>query len=177
MAEVNDIALMRQVKEGNETALRELIGRYRERLYRLAYRLLGEPAAASDAVQETFIRLWRHARRVDPQQSLSTWLCTVCARRCYDELRRRRRHYATLASMPAEAVNPDTMGADELLAMLQHAVSALPPKQRVVYQLREIECLTTEEVAAATRMTADQVKANLCVARNNVREKLRQYGI
>ena len=61
--------------------------------------------------------------------------------------------------------------------MLQQAVASLPPKQRVVYQLREIECLDAETTAAAIGMTIDQVKANLWNARNAVREKLKQYGI
>jgi RNA polymerase sigma-70 factor (ECF subfamily) len=79
--------------------------------------------------------------------------------------------------MPVEVVPPDTLASEELLILLRQAIATLPPKQRVVYQLREIECLTTDEVAAATRMSADQVKANLCVARNKVREILKGYGI
>lgn len=172
-----DIELMRQLRGGSEAALREIIERHRERLYRLAYRLLNDRDEASDAVQETFIRLWKHARRFDPSQSLASWLCTICAHRCYDELRRRRRHRETLAEMPIEVVPPDTLASEELLILLRQAIATLPPKQRVVYQLREIECLTTDEVAAATRMSADQVKANLCVARNKVREILKGYGI
>ena len=69
------------------------------------------------------------------------------------------------------------MATEELLALLNNAVATLPPKQRVVYRLREIEGFSAEETAAATGMSADQVKANLCVARNKVREKLQKYGI
>lgn len=177
MNSTTDIELMQQVRHGSETALRTLIDRHRERLYRLAYRLLGDPDDASDAVQETFIRLWRHARRYDSRQSLSTWLCTICVRRCYDELRRRRRHLKALAEMPSDTSEPDSMATDELLTLLYQAVATLPPKQRVVYQLRELECLSTEEVSLATRMNTDQVKANLYAARTQVREKLKQYGI
>ena len=177
MNSATDIELMQQLRGGNEAALRPLIERHRERLYRLAYGLLGDRDAAGDAVQETFIRLWRHSRRYDTSKSLATWLCTICARRCYDELRRRRRHYATIANMPAEVVNPDAMATDELIALLNQAVATLPPKQRVVYRLREIEGLASDEVAAATHMTTDQVKANLFVARTTVREKLKKYGI
>ena len=177
MNSTTDIELMQQLQKGNEAALRELIERHRERLFRLAYRLLNDRDDASDAIQETFIRLWKHARRYNPNQSLSTWLCTICARRCYDELRRRQRHRKILAEMPAEDVQSDDLAADELLTLLHRTIATLPPKQRVVYQLREIECLSTDEVATATRMTADQVKANLFVARNSVREKLKKYGI
>lgn len=177
MNSTTDIELMQQLRKGNEAALRELIERHRERLFRLAYRLLNDRDDASDAIQETFIRLWKHARRYNPNQSLSTWLCTICARRCYDELCRRQRHRKILAEMPAEDVQSDDLAADELLTLLHRTIATLPPKQRVVYRLREIECLSTDEVATATHMSADQVKANLFVARNSVREKMKEYGI
>lgn len=177
MNSTTDIELMQQLRKGSEAALRELIERHRERLFRLAYHLLNDRDDASDAVQETFIRLWKHARRYNPGQSLSTWLCTICARRCYDELRRRQRHRKILSDIPAENVQSDDLAADELLTLLHRTIATLPPKQRVVYQLREIECLSTDEVATATHMSADQVKANLFVARNSVREKMKEYGI
>ena len=177
MNSATDIELMQQLRGGSETALRQLIERHRERLFRLAYGLLGDRDAAGDAVQETFIRLWRHSRRYDPTRSLSTWLCTICARRCYDELRRRYRHFSLITTLHTETVNPDDMAADELLNLLQQAVATLPPKQRIVYQLREIEGLSADEVAVASGMSADNVKANLYVARTAVREKLKQYGI
>lgn len=172
-----DIALIQQLRKGNEKALRQLIDRYRLRLYRLAYSLLFDSAAAEDAVQETFIRLWRHAWRFNPKNSVSTWLFTICVRRCYDEMRRRRRHRDALAQLQFDDVMPNELAAEELFALLQQVTSALPPKQRIVYQLREVEGCSAEEVAAATRMSIDQVKANLYVARNTVREKLKQYGI
>ena len=172
-----DIALMQQVKKGSEAALRELIDRYRERLYRLAYSLLDNRAAAEDAVQETFIMLWTRARRYDPRHTVATWLYTICARRCYDELRRRRRHREALEMMEMPVADGGSMDADSVVALLRQVVATLPPKQRVVYQLREIEGLDAETTAEAARMTVDQVKANLWNARNTVREKLKQYGI
>ncbi len=177
MNTATDIELMQALRQGSEAALRELVDRHRTRLYRLAVSLLGDSLAAEDAVQETFIRLWQKARRFDPRYSVVTWLCTICARRCYDEMRRRRRHREAVAAMPSEVVAPDSLAEADLLALLRQAPAALLPKQRVVYQLRELEDLSTDEVAAATRMTVDQVKANLYVARNTVREKLRRYGI
>lgn len=167
---------MQRVAKGDETALRTLVERYRERLYRMAYSLLGD-SAADDAVQETFIRLWTHARRYDARYSLSSWLYALCSRRCYDELRRRRRHREAMAQMPEGRVDASMMEAEELFALLQWATAQLPPKQRIVYQLREIEGLSAEETARATRMTVEQVKANLWAARTAVKEKLKQYGV
>lgn len=177
MNSTTDIELMLQLRKGSEAALRELIERHRERLFRLAYRLLNDRDDASDAVQETFIRLWKHSRRYNPTQSLSTWLCTICVRLCYDELRRKRRHRETLSEMTIDNIPPDALDTEELLNLLHQVIASLPYKQRVVYQLREIECLTTEEVSFATRLSVNQVKANLYVARNTVREKMKKYGI
>lgn len=177
MTATTDIELMQQVAKGNEAALREMIDRYRGRLYRMALSLLSDRAAADDAVQETFIRLWTRARRFDPRHSVATWLYTICARRCYDELRRRRRHRETLDKLELPIASAADMDEEQILALLQQVVVTLPTKQRVVYQLREIECLDAESTAEALRMTVDQVKANLWNARNTVREKLKQYGI
>ena len=177
MTDSTDIVLMRRIADGSEDDLRELIGRYRERLYRLSYGLLSDRAAADDAVQETFIRLWTRARHYDPRHTVATWLYTICARRCYDELRRRRRHREALEMMEMPVADGGSMDADRVVALLRQVVATLPPKQRLVYQMREIECLDTETTAEAARMTVDQVKANLWNARNTVREKLKQYGI
>lgn len=177
MKTTTDIALMRLIADGNEEALREIIDRYRARLYRLAFSLLADRAAADDAVQETFIRLWTRARRYDPRHTVAAWLYTICARRCYDELRHRRRHREAVAQMPLPVADANGMDAESILALLRQAVATLPPKQRIVYQLREIECLDAEATAEAARMTVDQVKANLWNARNAVREKMKQYGI
>lgn len=177
MTTTTDIVLIQQVAKGSEEALRELIERYRSRLYRMAFRLLSDRAAADDAVQETFIRLWTRARRYDSRHTVATWLYTICVRRCYDELRRRRRHREAMEQMEQPVTAMGNMPEEQILALLQQAVATLPTKQRVVYQLREIECLDAESTAEALRMTVDQVKANLWNARNTVRENLKQYGI
>ena len=177
MNTTTDIVLMQQVVKGDETALRELIERYRERLYHLAYGLLSDRAAADDAVQETFIRLWTRARRYNPRHTVAAWLYTICVRRCYDELRHRRRHREAVEQMELPVATAGNIDGEQILAILQQVVASLPAKQRVVYQLREIECLDAESTAEALRMTVDQVKANLWNARNAVREKLKQYGI
>ena len=177
MTTTTDIELMQQVAKGSEEALRELIDRYRQRLYRMAIGLLSDRGAADDAVQETFIRLWTRARRYNPRHTVSAWLYTICARRCYDELRRRRRHREAVEQLQPPTSDTGSMDEEQIIAMLRQAVSVLPPKQRVVYQLREIECLDAESTAEILHMTVDQVKANLWNARNAVREKLKQYGI
>lgn len=168
---------MRQLKAGSEAAFRELVERYREPLYRLSVSLLLDRMAADDAVQETFIRLWTRVRRYHPRYTVRTWIYTICVRRCYDELRRRRRHREAVEALPTGGVDVNRMEADELLMLLQRVTVQLPPRQRVVYQLRELDGFSAEETSATTGMSLEQVKANLWVARNTVKEKLKQYGV
>lgn len=176
MNDKTDIELMALTARHNEEAFAELVTRYRERLQRLAYSLLPDRAAADDAVQETFIRLWTHARRYNSRHAVASWLYTICRRRCYDELRRHRRLRAAV-SLEEHSVQADTMEAAELVELLQKTVATLPLKQRIVYQLREVEGLDAEETAKISSQSLAQVKANLWAARNNVREKLKRYGI
>lgn len=176
MTTESDIELMRRVAARDEAALRELIERHGDSLHRTARMLLGD-AAADDAVQDTFIRLWTHARRYDRCHSVATWLRTICCRRCYDELRRRRRLSVMDEVDDEPSVQADDMQADELAALLRQAIATLPPKQQLVYQLREVEGLTAEETMSATGLDADKVKANLWAARAAIKEKLKRYGI
>ena len=176
MNDKTDIELMALTARRDEAAFAELVGRYRSRLQRLAYSLLPDRAAADDAVQETLIRLWTHARRFNPTHTVATWLCTICCRRCYDELRRHRR-LRIAPPLPEPSAPADTMEAAELADLLRKAVSALPPKQRIVYQLREVEGLGADETAKAAHQSLEQVKANLWAARYTVRETLKRYGI
>ena len=176
MKTATDIELMQCIADGSEEALREIIDRYRARLYRMAIALLSDRVAAGDAVQETFIRIWTRARRYDSRHTVATWLYTICCRRCYDELRRHRRLRHALP-LPEPSVQADTLEASELAELLRTTVASLPPKQRIVYQLREIEGLDAEETAHATRQSLEQVKGNLWAARNTVRKKLKRYGI
>lgn len=69
------------------------------------------------------------------------------------------------------------MEASEITALLRSIITCLPPKQRVVYQLREVDGLSAEDTSIATRQSLEQVKANLWAARKTVREKLKRYGI
>lgn len=176
MNETTDTTLMQRLQGGDETALAALIERHRTWLFGSALGMLGDEAAASDAVQETFIRLWLHRRRYDSRHAPATWLRAICTRRCYDELRRRQRHREALQEMPTSC-DTDNLEADELRALLDSVVAQLPAKQQVVYRLRELEGLDSDGVCAATGMKPDQVKANLYTARNTVREKLKRYGI
>ncbi|HID89534.1 MAG TPA: sigma-70 family RNA polymerase sigma factor, partial [Anaerolineae bacterium] len=136
---MDEAALIRAAQRGNLDAFNELVLTYQHRIYNLAYRILGDPAAAEDATQETFIAAYRKIGSFRGGSFIS-WLLRIVANRCYDELRRQKRR----PSVPLEEIdvgeekaNPVlTNGGEspeehaeraELTRFLQAAISTLPP--------------------------------------------------
>src|SRR5688572_21123641 len=87
-------ALIQAAQRGKVNAFNTLVLRYQDMIYTLVYRIMGEPASASDATQEAFITAYR---RIDTYRggSFRAWLARIATNTCYDELRRLKRRPAT----------------------------------------------------------------------------------
>jgi RNA polymerase sigma-70 factor (ECF subfamily) len=88
---VNDeLAWVLQAQQGNDEAFSKLVEEHQTHVYNLCYRMLGEPEAAEDAAQETFLRAYQNLHRYDQSRSFVTWLLSIGAHYCIDRLRRRK---------------------------------------------------------------------------------------
>jgi len=88
---VNDeLAWVLQAQQGNDEAFTRLVEEHQTHVYNLCYRMLGEPEFAEDAAQETFLRAHQNLHRFDQSRSFATWLLSIGAHYCIDQLRRRR---------------------------------------------------------------------------------------
>jgi RNA polymerase sigma-70 factor, ECF subfamily len=88
---VNDeLAWVLQAQQGNDEAFTRLVEEHQTHVYNLCYRMLGEPEAAEDAAQETFLRAYQNLHRYDRNRPFATWLLSIGAHYCIDRLRRRR---------------------------------------------------------------------------------------
>jgi RNA polymerase sigma-70 factor (ECF subfamily) len=97
---VNDeLAWILQAQQGNDEAFTKLVEEHQTHVYNLCYRMLGEPEAAEDAAQETFLRAYQNLHRYDRTRSFATWLLSIGAHYCIDRLRRRK---LSVFSMDAE---------------------------------------------------------------------------
>ncbi len=85
-----ELAWVHQAQQGNDEAFTKLVEEYQTHVYNLCYRMLGEPEAAEDAAQETFLRAYQNLRRYDQTRSFATWLLSIGAHYCIDRLRRRK---------------------------------------------------------------------------------------
>lgn len=85
-----ELAWVLQAQQGNDEAFTRLVEEYQTHVYNLCYRMLGEPEAAEDAAQETFLRAYQNLHRYDRGRSFATWLLSIGAHYCIDRLRRRK---------------------------------------------------------------------------------------
>ena len=155
-ATATDDELMARLAAGSESALEELSLRHRGRLVRLATRALGDRGRAEDVAQETFLRVFRHARAYRPQGQFSSWLTTIAARLCLNASRDRdRRLERPLAASPL--VSPASTERSLELRQVREAVGRLPSRQRLALILKAVEGLSYREIALALECTETDV--------------------
>ncbi|MFC1545325.1 RNA polymerase sigma factor [Gemmatimonadota bacterium] len=173
--------LLRRSRNGDMDAFRLVVGHYRGYASALAIRMLCDIDEADDVVQEAFIRVWRHLADYDPGSRFTTWLYTIVTNLCFDRLRSRKRDRDVfvvadgerLAAVPSEEREPDRMVREEdTLCEIRILTRDLPPKQRVVFVLRDLQDLDAKEVSEITGINAGAVRTNLFLARRKIREGL-----
>jgi len=179
IGEIHEILL--QSKQGDLNAFQQVVERYQQYAYILAYRILFNQEDAEDVVQESFIRVWKHLDSYDIQQKFTTWLYTIVTRLCYDILKRSGHKETDLS--PEVLSNHLTNDLDvsipeedcvnlSMRIELYHIVSWLPPRQRTIFVLRDLQDLSVKEVSGIMDISEAAVKTNLHYARRTIREKL-----
>ncbi len=180
-----DEELVAAYLEGDTNAFEELVERYKNRIYNLAYRMLGNPDDAYDLTQEVFLLLVRNLPSFRGEARFSTWLYRVVLNACYDRARKSRNHLS-LQESPGEdlpelgetladedAVSPEeNMEKAEIRSRVQEAISKLPPKFREVVVLHDIQGYDYREVAEILGISLGTVKSRLNRARNKLAREL-----
>jgi RNA polymerase sigma-70 factor (ECF subfamily) len=169
------LATIRAARAGDERAFEEIMLLTQRRVALVAWRILGDAEETKEAVQETFLRLFRHLGRYDERRDFFGWLFRITVNVCRDlETRRRRwRMFAPLDD--AREVCSNAIGADETLTrredvvLLRRAIDALPPKEKLALVLRDMEELSTEEVAAILGSRPATVRVQISKARAKLR--------
>jgi len=181
-ARFTDDALAHAVGAGDEAALRELLRRHNQRLFRTARAILRDDAEAEDAVQEAYLKAIRAIGTFRGDAKLSTWLTRIVANEALGRLRKRNR--AEVLPLegdvePTPSVDTPEPETPELAAMRSEArriverrIDALPEAFRTVFMLRVVEEMTVEETAAALDVPDATVRTRLFRARSLLRESL-----
>ena len=184
--ELTEADLVRRAQARQPDAVRTIIKRYNQRLYRLARSILRNDADAEEALQEAYLRAFAAIGSFRGEATLATWLSRITVNEALGQLRRRRRRArldAALALPQPACVIPfpvavavddpeRSMAQRQILELVEQASDDLPEVYRVVFVARIVEGLTVEETAEALELRPATVKTRLHRARALVRQDL-----
>jgi RNA polymerase sigma-70 factor (ECF subfamily) len=171
---------MASVAKGDAFAFTELVERYSPRLYRVAYRMLGNAAEAEDVVQDGFTRLWQNARRWSARDGgLPAWLHRVVVNRCLDRLRQFQAVGADeLPEVADEAPGPERALAIQRLGLaIEDALGSLPGRHRAAIVLCYFEGFSNIAAAQVLELHLKALESLLFRARRSLRDLLEERGI
>jgi RNA polymerase sigma-70 factor (ECF subfamily) len=182
--QTDEDTLVQAARCGDLEAFNSLVLMHQDRVYTLAYRIMGDEAAAADATQDAFILAYRHIRNFHTG-FFYAWLYRIASNVCYDALRYQKRRpavpFAQLTQadderefdLPATDDSPETVAQrHELAELLQQHIAALPADQRIVLVLSDVQGMSYKEIADVTRSNLGTVKSRLNRARSRMRLSL-----
>lgn len=149
---------------------------YKDKMYRVALRIVKDNFEAEDVVQEVMIKIWKNQKRFNEIQNQEAWCMTLTKNLAIDKTRSKHNRVDALKdgiSIRDKGANPhQIMEAKDTLSHVRKILEALPDNQRLVIELRDIEEYTYQEIADETEMTLDQVKVLIHRGRKAMRQKL-----
>lgn len=183
---MDEQALVSAAQRGELRAFNRLIQQYQGLAYNVAYRMLNDPDAAADAVQNGVIKAHRGLSGFRGG-SFKSWFMRIVTNNCYDWLRAQARHGSS--SLDALSEDPDYTTAlihpgpgpegealqGELASYLTHCIDLLPPDQRLTLLLADVEGVAYQEIADICDVPLGTVKSRLSRARIRVRDLLLEH--
>jgi RNA polymerase sigma-70 factor, ECF subfamily len=180
--------LVAAAKSGDVAAFETLVGRYERKIFRLTQNITQNREDAEDAMQEAFLKAFEHLQNFEGNSRFYTWLVRIAVNQALMKLRKRRPNVVSLDEdvdtgedmVPRDVEDwgpspADRYAQSELADILAKTIGDLDPSFRIVFQLRDIEELSTEETAEALGLTVPAVKSRLLRARLKLRHALDSY--
>lgn len=175
---LSDPALLVLLKDGDQSAFREIYDRYWELLYRQASKKLGDREDIRDIVQEIFLSLWRGRQVLQIQESLLQYLYTALRYKIIDHYRQREvrsRYYEAVFVTADDSIVPEMLSYQELNNLVEAEISAMPPKMKKVFLLSRDEELNAVEIAARLSLSHQTVRNQISTALKRLRARLSAY--
>lgn len=166
--------------QGDRAAFGQLVRAYERPVYNLTYRMLGDPAEAEDAAQETFVRAYTKLATYQPGRKFVNWLLSIASHHCIDRLRRKKRAPQLSLDGPlppiwlaSEAPQPEQVVAKkQTRQQVRQVLETLPPDYRLAVVLRYWYGMSYQEIAATTESTESAIKSRLHRARRMMADQL-----
>jgi len=161
----------------------KLITPFKDKLFRLAKRLLVSTEEAEDATQEVLLKLWYNKENLDSYKSIEAFSMTMTKNYCLDQLKAKRSGNLKLVHdnyTDREPSLENQLQAKDSLNWVEKAINELPEQQRMIIQMRDIEEYEFEEIAKIMNMNETAIRVALSRARKTIRAfmlKTNDYGI
>lgn len=183
---MNEEYLIELAQAGDKKALAEIVKKYEQTIFNFAFKICRNKDKAEHTMQETFLSLIKSLNQFSGKSKLSTWLYTVVSNHCLMMARTNKKFENSASFDDDEALIDEKSVADwsvspekiiennELKSLLDNAIEELPPDYKVVFMLRDVEGLSTEETAEIVNLSVPAVKSRLHRARAFLRNKLNE---
>lgn len=169
--------LAAQLREGSREAFDKLYEKYKNMAIRTAYLITGNPMDSEDVVQETFVKVWLHARELHSDSGFKPWMMQILVRTAYRMAKKSRREIpddcvADRMKASEEVSSLDKVIQTEEAEMIMAAVRTLPVKLRTVIVLYYYDSFSVKEIAGMLGVMEGTVKSRLHTARQRIRAAL-----
>ncbi len=171
----NEHALVTALRNGDESAFRKLVDMYHAMLVRVARMYVSTQAVAEEVAAETWLAVVEGIGRFEERSSLKTWIFRILTNRAKTRGIRDDHPWPGHWAAPPHGFPEDQLLAGETRQVIEDAIAALPPTQRAVISLRDIEGWGAEEVCNALTLTETNQRVLLHRARSAVRRALEEY--
>jgi RNA polymerase sigma-70 factor (ECF subfamily) len=187
--------LVAALKQGDRKAFDEVVRHFKDRIFGLIYRMMGDAQEAEDVAQEVFVTLFMAIADFREEARLGTWLYRIAVNHCKNRLkyldRRRRWQQQSLDQMTDREITqsradgaplgsrlprPDHMAEGlQMERIVQQELAAMEPEQRMLILLRDVQGLTYQDIEQITGLPLGTVKSRLHRARMALKEKIQRY--
>jgi RNA polymerase sigma-70 factor (ECF subfamily) len=173
----SDRDLIRQLQAGSLEALGVLYDRHNPMVYRTALGICGDAEAASDLLQDVFLRMHRFADRIDSDRPLEPWLYRVTANLACTWVKRQRwwrpiEEIAEWLAGDGKNAPPQVLEKNETWGQIEHAVATLPLSQRTVIVMYYINALSLQEISEILDVAVGTVKSRLHYGRRALKKEM-----
>lgn len=167
-------ALVQAARSGDVRAFAELVDSYYARCLRFALHMLADRSDAEEAVQDTFVRVYRALPKYEEREAFEPWLFRILANRCRSAGSRERRHasFVVYGDVPDRATGPEHAESIAWREEIGVALATLPQDQREAFLMRHVEDLSYDDMAVATGAGVSALKMRVKRACDTLRTRL-----
>lgn len=164
-------SLVEECRKGDTRAMQKIYLGYRSSVFNVAYRFAGNHASAEDLLQEVFLKVFRSIRSLRAPEAFNSWVYRIAINTCMSFVRKRAKVREVMYYDGADGHEGSVQG-DATRHDLERAITTLPPKQRSVFLLHDLEGFTHSEIASIMGWSTGTSKSQLFKARMRMRNYL-----